>query len=200
MIQRNKRRLGRNSQAGQEASNLVGQLQEEFVNTTKGFKEVLKVRSDLIKERSDKRSEVFGRRAGGANAGAGANGEGNQDGFVLGNKPRVYDTSSSSAAGNTGELEFGKGGLGSTGGMGMNVPKLDLDLTSGLMNKGYNAGGVGTEISGGDSASQLPRPRECYLTCSVLLVCSLVSSCCTCVSCTYLCLYFSQYVRHYFRW
>merc|ERR1712038_308747 len=33
MIQRSKRSLGKNSQAGQEVSNLVGQLQEEFVNT-----------------------------------------------------------------------------------------------------------------------------------------------------------------------
>jgi hypothetical protein len=60
MIQRNKRKLGKNSQVGTEASNLVGQLQEEFVNTTKDFKKALQVRSDRMKERSDRENLLLG--------------------------------------------------------------------------------------------------------------------------------------------
>ena len=43
-----------------EANNLVGQLRDEFINTTKGFKDILKVRSDRMKERSDRQSEFLG--------------------------------------------------------------------------------------------------------------------------------------------
>ena len=65
-----------------EASNLVGQLQEEFVNTTKGFKEVLMVRSERIKERSDRESGLMGER-----------GEEMQERVsLLGNKPKVYSS------------------------------------------------------------------------------------------------------------
>eukprot|EP00543_Licmophora_paradoxa_P009808 CAMPEP_0202461468 /NCGR_PEP_ID=MMETSP1360-20130828/49546_1 /ASSEMBLY_ACC=CAM_ASM_000848 /TAXON_ID=515479 /ORGANISM="Licmophora paradoxa, Strain CCMP2313" /LENGTH=390 /DNA_ID=CAMNT_0049083529 /DNA_START=42 /DNA_END=1214 /DNA_ORIENTATION=+ len=77
-IQYQKRRLGRNSQAGQEASNLVGQLKEEFVNATAGFKKVLKQRTDTLKAADDQKREVYG---------------GDVDFVSLDNKPPVYGDS-----------------------------------------------------------------------------------------------------------
>ena len=74
-IQYQKRRLGRNSQAGQEALNLVGQLQEEFVQATAGFKRVLQERTDNMKETTDQKRRVYG---------------GNVDSVSLDNRPPVY--------------------------------------------------------------------------------------------------------------
>lgn len=74
-IQYQKRRLGRNSQAGQEASNLVGQLQEEFVQATAGFKKVLQERTDNMRETTDIKRQVYG---------------GSFDSVSLDNKPPVY--------------------------------------------------------------------------------------------------------------
>eukprot|EP00584_Thalassiosira_punctigera_P001031 CAMPEP_0172537578 /NCGR_PEP_ID=MMETSP1067-20121228/9157_1 /TAXON_ID=265564 ORGANISM="Thalassiosira punctigera, Strain Tpunct2005C2" /NCGR_SAMPLE_ID=MMETSP1067 /ASSEMBLY_ACC=CAM_ASM_000444 /LENGTH=197 /DNA_ID=CAMNT_0013322911 /DNA_START=21 /DNA_END=611 /DNA_ORIENTATION=+ len=54
-LERSKRRLGKNSQAGMEASNLVGQLKEDFVKTTSGFKAVLEERSDGMKDTNDRK-------------------------------------------------------------------------------------------------------------------------------------------------
>jgi syntaxin 5 len=71
-----KRRL--NAQAGQEASNLVVQLKEEFVQTTAGFKKVLQERTDHIKEASDQKMQVYG---------------GEVDFVSLDNKPAVYGDS-----------------------------------------------------------------------------------------------------------
>jgi len=152
VIKNNKRRLGRNSQAGQEASNLVGQLQEDFVNTTKGFKDVLKVRSELMKTRSDKRGEVFGKKNDGEN--------GQGSGLVLGNKPRVYSSISEEcdekdvAEFNGSSLKNTKLNFGD-----VDSVKLNLDLTSGLklQNQGF-----GIEMPGGESTSQLPRPHAIY--------------------------------------
>eukprot|EP00581_Thalassiosira_minuscula_P014305 CAMPEP_0183727414 /NCGR_PEP_ID=MMETSP0737-20130205/25669_1 /TAXON_ID=385413 /ORGANISM="Thalassiosira miniscula, Strain CCMP1093" /LENGTH=198 /DNA_ID=CAMNT_0025959051 /DNA_START=74 /DNA_END=666 /DNA_ORIENTATION=+ len=59
-LERSKRRLGKNSQAGMEASNLVGQLKEEFVKTTSGFKAVLEERSDGMKDTNDRKRRVIG--------------------------------------------------------------------------------------------------------------------------------------------
>eukprot|EP00814_Leptocylindrus_danicus_P017298 CAMPEP_0116044888 /NCGR_PEP_ID=MMETSP0321-20121206/27275_1 /TAXON_ID=163516 /ORGANISM="Leptocylindrus danicus var. danicus, Strain B650" /LENGTH=368 /DNA_ID=CAMNT_0003526085 /DNA_START=15 /DNA_END=1122 /DNA_ORIENTATION=+ len=48
------------SQPVQEASNLVGRLQEEFVQTTAGFKAVLQQRSDRMKENKDWKNKFHG--------------------------------------------------------------------------------------------------------------------------------------------
>lgn len=145
LIQRNKRRLGRNSQAGQEASNLVGQLQEEFVTTTKGFKDVLQVRSDRIKEKTDRRSDLLGSEGIGAEEGA----------SLLGNKPKVYSGFSNSLAEKDG---VGIGSrpnafLGSAGGGNNFMEGPTLDLTSAMLTKGGTS-----SMPGGETSSQLPRP------------------------------------------
>ena len=75
-IQYQKRNLG--SQAGQEASNLVVQLKEEFVQATAGFKKVLQQRTDNMKEASDQKMQVYG---------------GAVDFVSLDNKPIVYGDS-----------------------------------------------------------------------------------------------------------
>jgi hypothetical protein len=167
MIQRNKRRLGRNSQAGLEASNLVGQLQEEFVNTTKGFKEVLQVRSDRIKEKTDKESHLLG---GAGNAEDG--GEVQQERIsLLGNKPRVYEQSASANGVGIGTPGFGAGGglqnnvgsglnsfgAGAGAGLGGGLSSgPTLDLTSAIM-KNSN------QMQPGESTMQLPRPCKFLL-------------------------------------
>jgi syntaxin 5 len=77
-----KRQLGKNSQAGQEADNLVGQLKEEFVQATAGFKKVLQQRTDGIKETTDRKRQVYG----GSSK--------DQESMVnLENKPPVYESS-----------------------------------------------------------------------------------------------------------
>jgi methyl-accepting chemotaxis protein len=59
-IVQQKRQLGKNSQASQEASNLVGQLKEEFGQAAAGFKAVLQQRTDTMKETSDRKRQVYG--------------------------------------------------------------------------------------------------------------------------------------------
>jgi methyl-accepting chemotaxis protein len=59
-ILQQKRQLGKNSQASQEASNLVGQLKEEFGQAAAGFKAVLQQRTDTMKETSDRKRQVYG--------------------------------------------------------------------------------------------------------------------------------------------
>jgi syntaxin 5 len=78
-----KRKLG--AQAGQEATNLVGQLKEEFVQATAGFKKVLQQRTDNMKEASDQKMQVYG---------------GAVDFVSLDNKPMVYGDS---------QLSYGSG-------------------------------------------------------------------------------------------
>jgi syntaxin 5 len=75
-MQYQKRRLG--AQAGQEASNLVVQLKEEFVQATVGFKKVLQQRTENMKEVSDQKMNVYG---------------GAVDFVSLDNKPAVYGDS-----------------------------------------------------------------------------------------------------------
>lgn len=104
-IQYQKRRLGRNSQAGQEASNLVGQLKTEFVEATAGFKKVLQQRTDNIKETKDQKQQVYG---------------GNVDFVSLDNKPPVYG----------GPGSVGADGAGAGAGAANAFPT--LDLTSGM--------------------------------------------------------------------
>lgn len=49
-----------NSQAGQEASNVVGQLKEEFGEAAAGFKKVLQQRTDVLKETTDRKLQIYG--------------------------------------------------------------------------------------------------------------------------------------------
>lgn len=135
VIKKQKRRLGNTSQAGQEASNLVGQLKDDFVKATSGFKSILQVRSETMKEQKDRKKNVFG--------GAAVDGSSKEESMgllALGSKPPVYHHSSSS-------------GVGVAGPGGSMLPM--LDLTSALMNEQQ-------QMSAGEStssASQLPRPR-----------------------------------------
>mmetsp|Transcript_17514 Transcript_17514/g.20218 ORF Transcript_17514/g.20218 Transcript_17514/m.20218 type:complete len:370 (+) Transcript_17514:186-1295(+) len=75
-LQYQKRRF--NAQARQEASNLVIQLKEEFVETTAGFKKVLMERTDNMNDASDQKAQVYG---------------GEVDFVSLDNKPAVYGES-----------------------------------------------------------------------------------------------------------
>jgi len=187
MIQRNKRRLGRNSQAGMEASNLVGQLQEEFVNTTRGFKKVLEARSDRIKERSDRENDLLGSAGDEGEGGvSGANGgnAGEERISLLGNKPRIYQNNDKEVGGLNGVgggvgigggglTSFGQNGIGAGigiggggGGGGLNsfgsagAGGPTLDLTSAIMSQqnGGNAGQMQMQMPGGESSMQTSRP------------------------------------------
>lgn len=60
LIAKEKPKRGVASQPVQEASNLVGSLQEKFAEATNGFKEVLQQRSDRIKENNDWKENHFG--------------------------------------------------------------------------------------------------------------------------------------------
>lgn len=132
VIAQQKRKLGKNSQAGQEASNLVGQLKEEFGEAAAGFKKVLQQRTDVMKETTDMKKQVYG------------GGDDDDPGDVpilnLENKPPVYSMSST-------PIGRASGGMGQTPlSMGNAFPT--LDLTSGM-----SAG------ESSSSASQLPRPH-----------------------------------------
>lgn len=163
-LDRSRRRLGKNSQAGEEASNLVGQLKEEFVKTTSGFKAVLEERSDGMKDTNDrKRRVVGGSFTMGSDEGT-APGEGERvDLTTLLNKPAVYGGEQRSASfGGEGMSGGMGGGLGSSGlGGGGNRGMPSLDLTSGMMAMAQrHQEEVGGGLPAGESSSQLPRPRE----------------------------------------
>ena len=70
----------RNSQAGQEASNVVGQLKEEFGEAAAGFKKVLQQRTDVLKETTDRKLQIYGA-------------EKETSALSLENKPPVYGDS-----------------------------------------------------------------------------------------------------------
>jgi syntaxin 5 len=55
-----KRKLGRASQAGQEAANVVDGLKTEFAQAASGFKRVLQQRTDNLKETEDRQRQVYG--------------------------------------------------------------------------------------------------------------------------------------------
>lgn len=83
VLKQEKRRV--NTQAGQEATNLVGQLQEEFVQATAGFKRVLQQRTDSLKETNDQKKLVYG--------------GGMQEEYIsLDSKPLVYNNNSAAGA------------------------------------------------------------------------------------------------------
>eukprot|EP00804_Cyclotella_cryptica_P010785 CCRYP_008733-RA/>CCRYP_008733-RA protein AED:0.02 eAED:0.02 QI:4264/1/1/1/1/0.8/5/1301/436 len=145
VLERSKRRLGKNSQAGMEASNLVGQLKDEFVKTTSGFKEVLEKRSDGMKNAKDRKRRVFGvdRDEDGA-------AEERVDLVTLMNKPTVYGGDEHRPS------SFGEPGL-SLGGANNRMPS--LDLTSGMMAMAQRQPEMGGGLPAGESTSQLPRPH-----------------------------------------
>jgi len=170
-----KRRLGKNSQAGLEASNLAEQLKEEFGKTANGFKAVLEQRSDGMKKTNDRKRRVIGSDKGGLNNDHSntLSGDGEEVGveervdlMTLMNKPAVYGGGGGSSFGDS--LSGGGlagGGLGMGGGGG-GMPT--LDLTSGMLamaqqQRHHQDGIMGGGLPAGESSSQLPRPRECFL-------------------------------------
>jgi len=117
VIKKQKRRLGNTSQAGQEASNLVGQLKDDFVKATSGFKNILQVRSETMKEQKDRKKNVFGGAQGNDNSSK----EESMGLLALGSKPPVYHHSGSS------------GGVGVAGPGGSMLPM--FEITSALNNE-----------------------------------------------------------------
>ncbi|KAL9188418.1 hypothetical protein ACHAXT_006796 [Thalassiosira profunda] len=152
-LDRSKRRLGKNSQAGMEASNLVGQLKEDLVKTTSGFKAVLEERSDGMKDTTNRKRRVIG--GGGGVDGQEGGEEERVDLLSLMNKPAVYggDQRSSSFGG---ELSGGLGGGMGGGGPG-GMPA--LDLTSGMVAMAQRHQEEMGGLPAGESSSQLPRPH-----------------------------------------
>jgi syntaxin 5 len=59
-IAQQKRRLGKNSQAGQEAFNIVQGLQTEFAEAASGFKTILDQRTDSMKQSGLLQQQVYG--------------------------------------------------------------------------------------------------------------------------------------------
>lgn len=59
-IAQQKRRLGKNSQAGQEALNVVEGLKTEFAEAASGFKDILQQRTDTMKESDLMQRQVYG--------------------------------------------------------------------------------------------------------------------------------------------
>ena len=177
-LDRSKRRLGKNSQAGMEASNLVGQLKEDFVKTTSGFKAVLEERSDGMKDTNDRKRRVIGGSFTAGQDGGDVVGEGERvDLMTLMNKPAVYSGGNdqrSSSFGGEGMSSGGLGGGGELGGGnrgGGGMPT--LDLTSGMMAMAQrHQEEMGGGLPAGESSSQLPRPREyfMYIVCCVVYI------------------------------
>ena len=141
-IAQQKRRHGKNSQASQEASNLVDGLKSEFAEAASGFKKVLQQRTDNLKETEDLQRQVYGGGGGGA--------FGNSDDHdpipnmssILSAPPPVYHSAPPS-------LSLTGIGPNATN-ASMMAPFPTLDLTSGLM-----PAGEPTSSSG----PALPRPH-----------------------------------------
>jgi len=126
IINTQKRRLGEKSQAGQEASNIVGQLKEDFVKATTGFKKVLQQRSDWMKEQSERKRDVFG-----------GNKQADNLNFMT-TKPKVYGastTTDNTAEENGHKFQSRFDGNYNARGAKSKLAHQDnmLDLTSGLM-------------------------------------------------------------------
>ena len=85
-IAQQKRTFGKNSQVGQQTTNLVEQLREEFGQAAGGFKDILQQRTDVMKETDDRKRQIYGS---------------NDDIPVLNleNKPPVYEESATSSMG-----------------------------------------------------------------------------------------------------
>lgn len=162
VIQRNKRKLGKHSQAGMEASNLVDTLKEEFMNTTQGFKNVLQERTDKMKLRND-REHLFLGGGGGDSSNSTALDDANRSEdrvSLLGNKPKVYSSSSTkdhdtiqtslTSFGST-SVGVGAGVTSSSNDTQMEGPR--LDLTSAIMSFQSESNSVHD-----NQGSGLPRP------------------------------------------
>jgi syntaxin 5 len=59
-IAHQKKTFGKNSQVGQQTSNLVEQLKEEFGQAAGGFKDILQQRTDVMKETIDRKRQIYG--------------------------------------------------------------------------------------------------------------------------------------------
>lgn len=59
-IAQQKRTFGKNSQVGQQTTNLVAQLKEEFGQAAGGFKVILQQRTDVMKETTDRKRQIYG--------------------------------------------------------------------------------------------------------------------------------------------
>ena len=132
-IAQQKRTLGKNSQPAQEATNMVGQLQEEFGQAAAGFKTILQQRTNVMKETTDRKRDIYGAQ---------------EDIPILNleNRPPVYEHQNSGGFGGGG-LGGGGIGMGSGAGMGPAAGFPTLDLTSGM-------------TTGEPTGSSLPRPRK----------------------------------------
>ena len=110
-IAHQKRTLGKNSQLAQASDNVVGQLQEEFGQAAAGFKSILQQRTDVMKETTDRKKDIYGSDT-------------VEDVPILNleNRPPVYSTSDDG------------GGFGGPQGFPT------LDLTSGMMAAGEPTG------------------------------------------------------------
>jgi syntaxin 5 len=134
-----KRKLGNNSQAGQEAANVVDGLKTEFAQAASGFKKVLQQRTDNLKETEDRQRQIYG---GGAHGTGASPYDDDLDPIpnissVLSAPPPVYGSAPPS-------LSLGAGAGAAA------FPT--LDLTSGLMPPGE-------ATSSGAQPTALPRPH-----------------------------------------
>jgi syntaxin 5 len=59
-IAQQKKTFGKNSQVGQQTTNMVEQLKEEFGQAAGGFKDILKQRTDVMKETTDRKRQIYG--------------------------------------------------------------------------------------------------------------------------------------------
>ena len=166
VIQKSKRRLGRNSQRGEEVYNLGETLKEEYEQIGMGFKSLLEERSARMKDNEDRKKGVIGSGDGGDSAA----GE-----VVLGSRPMVYDSSPATQDGSAGDRDGLPGGSGlggansflaansAAGGPGAG-PRLDLTSAVMMGKRGGNGseGGMSAGEPSGSSSSYLPRPGKWF--------------------------------------
>lgn len=168
MINRHKRTLGKNSQKGMEVSNLVGQLQEEFVNTTKGFKDVLRVRSDRMKEKSDRKNSLLMNSGNENHLNTHQHDNHDEEISLLGNKPKVYNDGTNSLM-NFNQMSNGSNinnnNNNNIQGFGMGGPR--LDLTSAMLSQQNEISS--SNMPGGESTMQLPRPCKFFLFLHIII-------------------------------
>jgi peptidoglycan hydrolase CwlO-like protein len=152
-----KKRMSRNSQASQEASNLVSQLQFEFVRATQHFKDVLQLRSDGLKDVEDRKLAMLGAKQPKADpyGGAPTTPAPSTQSATFGHRPPVFGQS----GGGAGSFGAGGGGkaFGGAGG-GVNNRMQMLDLSSAYGKPPPGQGDDPSQIPAGESSSSLPRP------------------------------------------
>jgi len=153
----------KNHQAEMEASNVVGQLKEDLANSTKGFKQILQVRSDRIRERSEKKLHLLSDPMEKPNLN-----EARDSMVLLGNKPRVYDDAMKISGKE--KMNFGSPSGIVNGESKFSTGPL-LDLTSPLLAAGGGTHGrLENEIMpSGEDTTQLPRPST-FIICLLRLL------------------------------